>query len=131
MTNCTLHSREFDYASSVWRESKVCTGVRFSLRRMSLGQRIELTRRVHELTLRNEFLRGGGQADQIEARLGELLARRIYLEWGLAEIQGLVINGMTATTELLIEKGPEALADEIVASILSELQLTEEERKNF
>jgi hypothetical protein len=131
MTNCTLHLREFEYASNVWRESKVCGGVRFSLRRISLGQRIELTRRVHELTLRNEFLLSGAQADQIEATLGDLLARRLYLEWGLAEVHGLVIDGVTATTELLIEKGPEVLADEIVACILSELQLTEEERKNF
>ena len=130
MTNCTLRSPEFDYTSNVWRESSICSGVRFCLRRISLGQRIELTRRVHEITLRNEFLRTGSAPDQIEAALGELLARRVYLEWGLAGIQGLTIDGATATPELLTEKGPEALADEIIASILSELHLTDEERKN-
>jgi hypothetical protein len=97
---------------------------------MSLGQRIELTKRVYDLTRRNEFLRGGGSVDQLEAGLADLLAKRLYLEWGLIEIQGFAIDGLPATPESLIEKGPEELAEEIASSILADMQLTDEETKN-
>jgi hypothetical protein len=97
---------------------------------VSLAHRIELTRKVRELTLRNEFLRAGSTPDQLEAALGDLLSRRIYLEWGLAEIQGLTIDGVAATPESLIERGPESIAREIEAAIASELQLTDQETKN-
>jgi hypothetical protein len=83
------------------------------------------------LTRRNEFLRAGDSTDQVEATLGDLLARRIYIEWGLAEVVGLTIDGLSVTPQALIEKGPEDLSEEIAASILAEVQLTDEERKNF
>ena len=69
--------------------------------------------------------------EQLTAVLGELLAKRLYLEWGLAEVQGLTIDGAPASPAVLVEKGPESLAEEIIAAILGELQLTDEERKNF
>jgi hypothetical protein len=132
MTKSMLHLPELNnYSSLVWRESAVCNGVRFATRRISLTQRIELTRQVRELTLRNEFLRAGGTPDQLEAALAELLARRLYLEWGLAEIEGLTIDGVTATPALLIEKGSENLSSEIASAILSDLHLSEQETKNF
>jgi hypothetical protein len=105
--------------------------VRFAVRRISLAQRIELTRQVRELILKNEFLRAGATPDQLEAALSELLARRLYVEWGLAAIEGLTIDGSAATVESLIEKGPEKLTEEIATSILSELALSEQETKNF
>jgi hypothetical protein len=105
--------------------------MRFAIRRISLLQRIEITKRVRELTLQNDFLRNGDMSEQLDAVLGELLAKRLYLEWGLAEIEGLTIDGAAATPLLLIDKGPESLAEEIVAAIMGELQLTDEERKNF
>lgn len=118
------------YASVVWHDSAAFEGVRYAIRRISLAQRIELTRQVRELTLRNEYLRGGATADQLESALGELLARRLYVEWGLAAIEGLTIDGNTASTESLIEKGPEKLTEEIANSILSELTISEQETKN-
>ncbi|MFL6546033.1 MAG: hypothetical protein ACJ8LM_12750 [Candidatus Udaeobacter sp.] len=69
--------------------------------------------------------------EQTEAALADLLAKKLYLEWGLAQIDGLTIDGNPAGVELLISKGPELLCDEIVAKIRAEIGLTEEERKNF
>jgi hypothetical protein len=125
-----LHS-EREYSSVVWHKSQIAEGVRFAVRRVSLLQRIDLTKKVRDLALRHEFLKAGDTTDQLEANLGDLLVRRLYLEWGLSEIAGLKIDGHPGTAELLIEKGPEALSNEIVEAIRAELQLSEEERKNF
>lgn len=118
------------YSSLLWQESKTFKAVRFAVRKISLLQRIELTSRVREVVLRHEFLKSGDASDQLEATLGELLVRKLYIEWGLHEIQGLIVDGEPATVESVIEKGPEALTDEIVATIRAQLELSEEERKN-
>jgi hypothetical protein len=101
------------------------------VRKPSLGQRIALTGRVRELTLDNEFLRAGDISDQVTASLAELLVKKLYVEWGLAAIKGLKIDGEEASATALIERGPEELIDEIVAAIKAESGLTEDERKNF
>ncbi len=119
------------YRSVVWKQSEVLPGVRYALRRVSLGQRIELVSAVRELTLRNEFLRAAEISDEIEATLADLLVKKLYLEWGLVEIRGLRIDGETPTSERLIHGGPEALTDEIVNGIRAEIELSPEERKNF
>lgn len=124
------HSRNAHYSSLVWQESKAAHGVRYATRRVSLQQRIELTSKVRELVLKHEFLKTGDAADQLEATLGELLVRKVYLEWGLHEIQGLTIDGEPGTVETLIEKGPEELTNEIINTIRAQLELSEEERKN-
>jgi hypothetical protein len=119
------------YASLSWHSSKRIEGVCFAIRRVSLAQRLELNKRVRELTLRHEFLKAGPATDQLEAAWADLLVRKLYVEWGLARLEGLSIDGETATLELLIEKGPEELVDEIVSVIQEEIGLSEEERKNF
>ncbi|SRR5579884_1867710 len=132
MMNSTLHSPELhEYSSLVWHNSERRPGVRFATRQMSLAQRIALTKQVRDLMLRHDFLKGGDTADQLQATLGDLLSRRLYVEWGLAHIEGLSIDGTNATVELLIEHGPEDLTQEIANAIISDLHLTEEERKNF
>ena len=118
------------YSSVIRHESKARSGVSYAIRRVSLSQRIELTKKVRDLSLRYEFLRAGDTADQLEASLADLLVRRLYLEWGLAELSGLTVDEQPATVEVLIEKGPEALSEEIIAAIRAELGLSEEERKN-
>ncbi len=118
------------YSTVNWLESQALPGVRYGIRRISLAQRIELTSRARELTRRYEFLRAGDAGDQLEASLADLLTRRLYLEWGLAEIRDLMIDGQAATVEIVVEKGPESLSNEIVAAIQAELSLSEEERKN-
>jgi hypothetical protein len=126
----SLLRKTSNYQSLIWRKSQNVNGVQFAIRRVSLAQRIELTRKVRELSLRHEFLKAGEPSDQVEASLADLLVRRLYLEWGLAELSGLTIDGQPATPEMLIEKGPEAMSDEILSTIRAELELSEEERKN-
>lgn len=124
-----LHSSS-DHSTAVWHDSETTPGVRFATRRVSLAGRIELTKRVQELTLRHEFLKAGDSADQIEASLSELLVQRLLLEWGLLEVKGLTIDGEEGTQLTLIERGPEALSDEIAATVRQEIGLSDEERKN-
>ncbi len=131
MTNCISPSPSSDYQSLLWHQSAACKGVRFATRRISLAGRIELTKQIRELTCRNEYLAGGDRADQLESALGELLSRSVYIQWGLAEIQGLSIDGASATPESLIDKGPESLCNEALNAILSDLHLSEAETKNF
>ncbi len=132
MTNCSsLSHNERDYLSVVWHESQTIPSVRFATRRVSLAKRIELTRRVRELTLRYEFLRAGEVTDQLEASLSEMLVQQLLIEWGLVEITGLTIDGEAGTGKVLIENGPETLTEEIAAAVRQEIELSENERKNF
>lgn len=120
------------YASTTQLESKECAGVRLTLRRMSFGRRLELTRKVRELLGRLEFVRAGpgGSADDAEAAIlaGEI--DREYVRWGLASVEGLEIDGSPASPEDLIEKGPEKLLAEVLAAVRHEAGLDEDERKN-
>jgi hypothetical protein len=131
MMNCSSHSHsDPGYLSVVWRESQTIPSVRFAIKRVSLAGRIELTRRIRELTLRYEFLKAGDSADELEASLSEMLVQRLLLEWGLVEITGLTVDGEEGTTQILIEKGPETLAEEVLAAVRKEIGLSENERKN-
>jgi hypothetical protein len=127
----SLSPSEVSYSSVLWHKSKTIEGVGFAIRRVSLAQRLELNKRVRELTLRHEFLKAGPAADQLEATWADLLVQKLYVEWGLAGLEGLSIDGEIATVGLLIDKGPEGLVDEIVSVIQEEIELSEEERKNF
>jgi hypothetical protein len=119
------------HCSSVsWHASQTVPGVRFAIRRVSLQQRIELNRRLRELTIQYEFLKAGDAQSQLEAGLADLLVAKLYLEWGVAEMEGLSIDGKTATVASLIAHGPEKLTDEIVQKVQTESGLTEDERKN-
>lgn len=112
-------------------DSKVCAGVRFAVRRMSFGRRLELTRRVRELAAKVEFLNAGQTiTDKLEASLSTIEADRIYLEWGLHSIAGLTIDGASADVSTVAELGPEELCREILREIKRECGITEEERKN-
>lgn len=113
-----------------WMESKEFPGVRCSIREPSLGNRIALTQKLHDLTARNEFLAGGRELQQLELVLAELLVQKALIEWGLAAVEGLKIDGENPTTDLLIESGPEKLVAEIAQAIRARCGLTEEERKN-
>lgn len=119
------------YSSVTWHDSRTVPGVRFATKRMSLGERIELTRQVRELALRYEFLKTGEPADQVEATLADLLVKKLYIEWGVVELQGLRIDGEDGTPALLIERGPEGLSNEVIEAIRGEIALSDDERKNF
>lgn len=120
-----------EYLSRKMIESVSVPGVKFAVRRMSLGRRIELTRRVNELSRKVEFLQAGGaEREQIEAAWLVSEIDGVYLRWGLESVEGLTIDGEPVTVDSLVERGPEALWREILTAIRAEISLSEEERKN-
>lgn len=123
---CTI---QYDSAISI--DSKAAPGVRFAIHRISFGRRMELSRRVRELSRKAEFLQAGTELhEKIEANILAQEIDAMYLRWGLVSIEGFMIDGELATAERLLEKGPEELFQEIVNAIRSECGLTEAERKN-
>jgi len=126
-----LYEGTMNYESTVRHESQIIPGVSFTIARMSFSRRIELTRRIRELSNKVEFLEAGADArEKIEASLLAQEVQRLYLEWGLQQISGLQIDGREVDTQLLISDGPEDLSNEIVAAIRAECGLNPEERKN-
>jgi len=119
------------YESIVSIDSKAAPGVRFAIHRISFGRRMELSRRVRELSRKAEFLEAGTEMhEKIEANILAQEIDAMYLQWGLLSIEGLIIDGETATTERLLEKGPEELTREVVDAIKAQCGLSEPERKN-
>jgi len=124
-------SPSVSFESSSWRASRSRAGVKYAIRTISFGARIELARKIREVGRRAEFLEAGtGARDRMEAAVLAAEMDRAYLEWGLVAVDGLEIDGEAATAESLIEKGPVELAVEILDRIKSECGITEEERKN-
>jgi hypothetical protein len=133
MTSCTSHSGEagFSHESSEWFEAESAPGVRYRIRRVSVTRRIELAKRIREIGRKIEFLEAGGDArEKLEAAVLATEIDRAYLEWGLEALEGLRLDGEQATPETMIERGPLALATEILGRIKGECGLTEAERKN-
>ena len=119
------------HESTVEKESLTCPGVKYRVVRMSVGRRIELTKRIRELGRKWEFLEAGAKLeDQIEAALLCQEIDRTYLEWGLVAVCGLRVDGEEATPDIVVSRGPEEFCREVVAGIKSECHLTEDERKN-
>jgi hypothetical protein len=105
--------------------------VRYEIRRISFGGRIELARRIREIGRRVEYLEAGSDVrDKLEATVLAAEIDRAYLEWGLAGVEGLEIDGEAATPASLIDRGPVELAEEILSRIKAECGLTDDERKN-
>lgn len=128
MTNTTM--------ASVWDSRKVVAseerpGVEFVIARMTFGRRIELMRQVRDLAARLEYFEAGKDAKNgMEASLLGAEIDRLYIRWGLEEIRGLELDGAPATTESLIESGPEDLFVEVLTAVMAECGLVENERKN-
>jgi len=119
------------YNSTLRIDSRTIIGVAFTIRKVSLGMRMELMRKIREISGKVDFLRAGDDLqERIEANLLQHEVDATYLRWGLLEVRGLDIDGEPATAGLLIERGPEQLTAEIVAAIRAECALSEEERKN-
>ncbi len=121
-----------EYWSKLTIRSEECPGVEYTIQRISLGRRIDLGKRVREMSRRVDFLAAGDTiTERVEAGVMQNEIDRLYLEWALASVTGLRIDGEDAGPPLLIECGPEGLAREVLASIKRELDLSEDERKNF
>lgn len=120
------------YESAVEVESKCAPGVTFTVARMSFGRRMELMRRVRDLARQKEFLEAGDQpGERMDAGILQAEIDRLYLEWGLRAISGLILDGNPADPEQLAESGPEELFREALAAVRAETGLTDDERKNF
>jgi hypothetical protein len=119
------------YESVISIESRAVQGVRFAIHRISFGRRMELSRRVRELSRKAEFLEAGTEMhEKIEAGILAQEIDAMYLQWGLFSIEGLIIDGEPATAVRLLEKGPEDLTREVVNAIKEQCGLSEPERKN-
>ena len=142
MMNCTWHSvspspagpgdraEECVYQSVAWFDAESTPGVRFGIARISFGRRIELARAIREIGKKSEFLEAGDDVrEKLDAAVMAAEIDRMYLEWGLAGVEGLLLDGEKATPETLIEKGPIALASEILQKIRAECGMTEDEEK--
>jgi len=106
-------------------------GIVFTIRRMSVDRRADLTRRLLGQIQKIEFLEAGNDPrEKLEAALLAAGVDREYLVWGLAEVSGLDVDGQQPTPEALAAAGPEDLCQEIVAAIKAECGLAEAERKN-
>jgi hypothetical protein len=120
-----------EYQSIVTVASEVNPDVAYSVYRMSFGRRMELMREIRKLTGRLEFHEAGASdTDRMDASLlaGEI--DRLYVIWGLESVDGLSIDGSSATPETLAAAGPEELFAEALATIKLQCGLTEAERKN-
>lgn len=119
------------YASEIEVRSSAIPGVRFVLRRCSAARRLQLMERLAQHAAQFEALKASERVDdRVQAEALRLRMDFEYLDWGLARIQGLLVDGEAPDATRLFELGPEALAAEIVASIREECELSETERKN-
>ena len=124
-------ARTVAYESVVQRKSTSVPGATYSIRRMSFSARMELSRKIRELSKRVEFLSSGTDIQQhLEANVLSHEIDDVFLGWGLVDIGCLTIDGEPATPELLASKGPDELTREIVDAIRAQCGLSEEERKN-
>jgi len=112
-------------------ESKIAPGVVFVVARMSFARRMDLIRRIRELSLKFDFLNSGESGeDKLEAALISAEIDRLYVNWGLQELSGLEVDGVRATPDLLATAGPEELFREAVSAVKAECGLSGAERKN-
>ena len=119
------------YDSILKIQSKTMPVVKFVINRVSFGRRMDLAKRVREISQRVEFLEAGNQLqEKIEANLLRQEIEVTYLRWALVRIDGLTIDGEPATAGVLIDRGPEDLTREIVTAIKAQCGLNEDERKN-
>ena len=120
-----------NYESTKTIPSAVYPGVRITIRRMTLGRRLEMIRQVKERAKRLEFHQAGDSLeDVLSSSLLTCEIERIYFEWGLSNVEGLEIDGEPANKESLYESGPEQLCKEVIEAVKAEIFLTESERKN-
>ncbi len=119
------------YESTITRSSETIAGASFTIRRMSYGRRMALLRRLRETGRNLEYLDAGeALTEKVEANLAGAEIDAEYLRWGLESISGLTIDGEQATAEILLDRGPETLAREIIGAIRAECGLSKDERKN-
>lgn len=119
-----------DYESVTEIDSATAPGVRLRLARMSFGRRLDLMRRVRELARRVECFEAGDVGQRMDSGVLRAEIDRLYVEWGLVGVSGLMVDGAEATIDVLVERGPEGLFREALDAVRRETGLSEDERKN-
>lgn len=120
-----------EYSSFETIDSTMASGVSYTVAKISFGRRVELTRRIRELSARKEFVEAGNTPNEkMEAVLLASEIDRIYLLWGLKEVTGLQLDGLPATPESLAASGPEELCREALSAVKQQCGLSDAERKN-
>jgi len=124
-----LPSTELEGAASF--DSAEYHGVTFTIRRMTLRQRIYLLTDLHALYREHDFSKAGtSQADRINAHLSSLRIDEIFLRWGVLAIEGLSVDGKRLCVEDLAEYAPEGLVREILFRIRESIALDPGDEKN-
>jgi hypothetical protein len=118
-----------DYESVAQIKSEICPGVSYRIARMSFGRRIELMRLVRDATIKLEFQEAAGETSQMEAAILSSEVDRLYVRWALKAIDGLLIDGLPATPEILVLDGPEELLQEVLTLVRAECGLSDAEKK--
>lgn len=119
------------YESVEQVESRIATGVTYSVSKMSFARRMDLMQRVRDLARKAEFLVAADDpGGKMDAALLEVEIERLYVKWGLRAVTGLEVDGSLATPEILAEAGPEELFREALAAVRAAAGLSEAERKN-
>ena len=122
---------EREYQSTVTVPSRVIEGVSFEIARMAFNRRMQLMRQVRELARNLDFLRAGeSDAERMDAHILNAEIERAYITWGVVAVNGLAIDGVPATPDSLLDKGPEKLVHEAIGAVRAECSLTDLERKN-
>jgi hypothetical protein len=119
-----------NYLSVTEIESATAPGVRLRVTRMSFGRRLDLMRRVRELARRVECFETGDIGQRMDSGVLRAEIDRLYVQWGLAGVSGLTVDGSESTVEELVERGPEGLFREALEAVRRETGLSEDERKN-
>jgi len=119
------------YESTLQLHSSVYPTVSYRIRRPSFLRRSQLISQVRELGRSLQFLEASPDiVEKLEAVRTRTEINRLYLQWGLESISGLLVDGEAATVELLLAKGPEDLTNEILEQIKRQCSLSEPEIKN-
>ena len=119
------------YDSSFVVESTAAPGVLMTIRRVSVARRLELLRKVRDLSARIEFFNAGAAlGDKLGASIASAEVESLYVVWGVTRVEGLTIDGADATPELLVACGPEELVREAATLVRAQLGLSDDERKN-
>jgi len=120
-----------DYSSTIAYSSRISPDVTVKIRRVSFARRNELTRILAPMAARMKALTASKSAEDLAA--AGILRREManaLLDWGLVDVSGLLIDGVAATKQLLLQEGPEELTLEILAELHRQISLGEEETKN-
>lgn len=123
----------YSWRSAEEYRSSAYPTVKYRISKMSMGRRLELTRRMRDLTKRLEFATAAAATstdDKMEAAILAGEVDRLYWEFALESIEGIQMNGDEISPTTQFELGPEDLSREILMRIKQQTQLTDAERKN-